>query len=287
MTVEMPRIRQAPSPNYSPTPIAHDLVVVHTMEGGYAGSVAWLCDARAAASAHLCMSEDGSEVSQLVPLGMKAWAQCAFNARGVSIEMPGFTAQGVPDDRLRALAKIAAWLLRAYGIPCQWAQGGQGRGFCSHHDLGEAGGGHMDICGVGDATWRKFQGFVQEAHAAFGDYPLPPFALHGLPNPHQVELPPLATPEPSHGGAPRREAGDVHAHPTPSGFPLGSIGDWQWRLRKIGANPALAVDDDEGRATRAAIGTFQRACGLPVTQCANAATWAKLYAATGSSSAAF
>ncbi len=280
MTIEMPRVRQTPSANYSPIAIVHDLVVVHMMEGGYLGSVAWLCDARAGASAHLCMSEDGGEVSQLVPLGMKAWAQCQFNSRGVSIEMPGFTAQGVPDNRLRALAKIVGWLLRSYAIPCQWAREGRGRGFCSHHDLGKAGGGHLNICGIGDDTWRRFEGFVNEAYVAFGDDPLPPFALHGAPNPHQTELPPMVTPEPSHGGASRREAGDTSCHPTASGFPLASIGDWQWRLRKVGANAALAVDEDEGRATSAAISTFQLASGLPVTHAADAATWAKLYAAT-------
>ena len=99
MATVMPRVRQTPTPNYTPSPIAHDLVVVHMMEGGYLGSVAWLCDPRAGASAHLCMSEDGAEATQLVPLSLKAWAQCAFNGRGVSLEIPGFTAQGVPEAR--------------------------------------------------------------------------------------------------------------------------------------------------------------------------------------------
>lgn len=280
MTIEMPRVRQTPTPNYAPTPIVHDLVIVHMMEGGYAGSVAWLCEPRAGASAHLCMSEDGSEVSQLVPLSMKAWAQCQFNSRGVSIEMPGFTAKGVPDNRLRTLAKITSWLLRAYGIPCQWARGGQGRGYCSHHDLGERGGGHVDICGIGDATWVKFEAFIKEAYGAFDGGPLPAFALHGAPAPHQTELPPSVPPEPSHGGARRSEASDAMAHLTASGFPLGSIGDWQWRLRKVGANSELEVDEDEGRATRAAIGTFQRAYSLRVTNDVNPSTWAALYRAT-------
>src|SRR3954469_24631395 len=86
MSIAMPRVRQCPTPNYTPSPIAHDLVILHMMEGGYAGSVAWLCDSRALASAHLCMNDDGSEVTQLVPLQFKAWAQKAFNSRGVSLE---------------------------------------------------------------------------------------------------------------------------------------------------------------------------------------------------------
>lgn len=280
MTQALPVLKQVPSPNYSPTPIMHDLVIVHLMEGGYAGSVAWLCSKAAQASAHLCMNDDGSEFTQLVPLSMKAWAECAFNGRGVSIEAPGFTAKGVADATLRGLAWATAWLLRAYGIPCQHAAGGQGRGFCSHHDLGAAGGGHVDICGVNDATWMKFESFVKAAHDAFGAGSLPAWALHGLPAPHMVALPPAVTPEPSHGGAARSEPSDVVAHPTTSGAPHGSIADLQWRLRKAGANPALSVDGDEGAATRAAIGVFQKAEGLPVTADVNPATWAALDKAT-------
>jgi hypothetical protein len=225
------------------------------------------------------MNDDGSEFTQLVPLSMKAWAQCAFNGRGVSIEAPGFTAKGVADATLSGLARACAWLMRAYGIPCQHAPEGRERGYCSHHDLGAAGGGHVDICGVNDATWRKFEGFVKAEYDAFGDGPLPAWALHGLPAPHQVSLPPAVTPEPSHGGAARSESGDTAGHPTASGYPYGSIADLQWRLRKVGANPALAVDGDEGTATRAAIGVFQRAAGVPVTNDINPATWAALDAA--------
>ena len=262
MSVEMPRVRQIPTPNYTPSLITHDLLIAHMMEGGYAGSVAYLCLASTRASAHLCLSEDGSEVTQLVPLQFKAWAQCAFNGRGISLEIPGFTAEGVPDARLAAAARIFGWLARAYGVPPVWAKGGLGRGVCSHHDLGAAGGGHVDICGVGDATWMKFMALVKQAHDAFGDDPLPPFALHGLPNPHQTELPPGAAPEPSHGGAPRAEAADAPAaHPTPSGFAHGSVADLQWRLNRAGAAPPLRVDGLFGEATRAALEKFQATHG--------------------------
>ena len=71
----LPPVVQRPTPNYSPVLIRHNLLILHMMEGGYAGSVAWLCQCTAKASAHLCMSENGDEVSQLVPLSMKAWGQ--------------------------------------------------------------------------------------------------------------------------------------------------------------------------------------------------------------------
>lgn len=276
----LPAIKQCPSPNYSPSLISHDLVIVHLMEGGYAGSVAWLCSPRADASAHLCVNEDGTEFTQLVPLSMKAWAQCAFNSKGVSIEAPGFTAKGVADETLGGLAWAVAWLLHAYGIPCQHAESGQGRGYCSHHDLGAAGGGHVDICGVNDATWRRFEGLVSAAYYMLGQNPLPAWALHGAPAPHSVSLPPSVPPEPSHGGASRSEPGDINSHPTSTTYPLGSIADIQVRLRKAGANPQLGVDNLDGPATEAALETFARAVGLPPTPHMTPQLWAALEKAT-------
>ncbi len=276
---EMPPIKQVPSPNYSPVAIAHDLVIVHMMEGQYGGSIAWLCSTAAQASAHLCMNADGSEFTQLVPLGMKAWAQCAFNGKGISIEAPGFTAQGVADKTLRGLARATAWLLHAYGIPCQYARGGIGRGYCMHHDLGAAGGGHVDICPIDSPIWTTLEGYVKAEYDAFALAPLPAWALHGLPAPHSVALPPAVTPEPSHGGAPRSEPGDSAVHPTGSTYPHGSVADLQWRLNKAGATPILAVDGLSGTATRDAIAQFQSRRGLYVDGIAGPRTWAALMAA--------
>lgn len=279
MSLSLPRVIQTPSPNYSPTLIQHDLLIAHMMEGGYGGSVSWLCQRAAEASSHLCMNEDGSEVTQLVPLSMKAWAEKSFNGCGASLEIPGFTAQGIPTARWEAAATIFGWLSVAYNVPPTWAQGGQGRGICQHHDLGVAGGGHVDCSPVGSPVWLAFVTMVQNARDEFAKAPLPAFALHGLPNPHEVQLPPNTPPTPSHGGAPRVDPKEVVVpHPTATKQPLGSMFDWQMRLKAVGANPMLLVDGDEGGATRAAIGTFQRVSGLTVTNEVNPATWAVLFA---------
>jgi hypothetical protein len=148
-----------------------------------------------------------------------------------------------------------------------------------HHDLGAAGGNHDDICGVGDATWRTFEGYVKAEYDAFGDGPLPTWALHGLPAPHQVSLPPDVEPTPSHGGAPRNQDGDAPAHPTASGYPTGSVADIQWRLNKAGAAPALVVDGHAGPLTRATIVAFQSAHGLAADGVVGPATLAALEAA--------
>ena len=270
------RVRQRPTPNYTPVAINHDLVVLHMMEGGYEGSVAWLCDPRANASAHLCLKADGSEVTQLVPLQNKAWAQCAFNGRGVSVEIEGHTAQGLSDLTLNAAAWVAAWLCRVYAIPLQWAKAGQGRGVCCHHDLGGAGGGHTDICGIGDATWTRMMSAIEVAYAKLGGGPLPSFALHGAPGPHQIETPADVVATASHHGAPRCEPGDLHTHPTPSGYPAHSIAALQADLLALGAAPKLAVDGRFGPATQAALRSFQATHGLVIDGMVGPASWAAL-----------
>ena len=239
MTLTLPRVLQRPSPNYTPTPIRHDLVICHRTEGGYAGSVAWLCSSQANASAHLVMKADGSEVTQLVPLQYKAWAQCAFNSAGVSLEIEGFTAKGMSPQTVTAAAAIVAWLCAAYNIPPLWAKGGQGRGICQHHDLGAAGGGHVDCFGVGSAEWQGFLDAVTEAYKALPSS-LPEWALHGAPRPSAAVPVPNVTPEPSHGGVSRVEP--VAATPPASGTDLAA---WiQSALNARGAH--IRVDGDFG-----------------------------------------
>jgi hypothetical protein len=278
----IPRVIQRPSPNYTPTLIQHNLLFAHMMEGSYAGSVAWLCRTNSKASAHLCMSEDGLEVSQLVPLQFKAWAQCAFNSMGVSLEIPGFTAQGIPTERWQAAATIFGWLSVAYSIPPMWAQKGLGRGVCQHHDLGAAGGGHVDCTSIGSVVWQDFIRMVQNAHDHFAQAPLPLFALHGLPNPQQVEAPPDVADTPSHNGAARIEPNEVIApHMTTSGFPDGSVADLQWRLNKAGAAPPLQVDGYMGARTQNAVVAFQGAHNLFIDGKVGPMTWRALRAITG------
>jgi hypothetical protein len=227
------------------------------------------------------MNEDGTEISQLVPLSMKAWAQCAFNGRGISLEIPGKTAEGIPEARWRAAAAIFGWLCAAYAIPPVWARGGQGRGLCQHHDLGAAGGGHVDCSEVGSPEWLAFVAMVAGFRDQFARLPeLPPFALHGLPNPHQAEPPPDVPATPSHGGAVRHDASDAPApHATATGFPEGSVADLQARLNRCGAAPALPVDGGFGPRTRLAVERFQERHGLAVDGRAGPETWAALRAA--------
>ena len=270
----LPTVKQVRSPNFTPTPIRHDLVIVHRMEGGYAGSVAWLCDPDAKASAHLCMKADGSEVTQLVPLDKKAWAQCAFNSAGVSLEIEGYSAQGMSLQTELAAAQIVAWLCRVYAIPPSWAEGGRGRGVCQHHDLGMGGGGHVDCFGVGSLDWQRFMAAVRAAYDGFAGN-LPVWALNGSPGPHEVSTAPFVPLEPSHGGAQRNEPGDVIRHPTASGYPSHSVTGLQADLNAI-ADAGLDVDGGFGPLTVRALETFQASHGLVIDGVPGPSTWAAL-----------
>jgi hypothetical protein len=275
----MPPVRQIVSPNYTPVAIKHQLIVLHMMEGGYLGSIAWLCRVLTQASAHLCLRADGIDMTQLVPLMYKAWAQCAFNGLGVSLEIEGFTAKGLSDVTLNAAALVAARLCLAYGIPPVWARGGQGAGVCCHHDLGAAGGGHVDICGVGDATWLRMMTAIQNAYAALKALPsLPSFALHGLPGPAEVEATPDVDATPSHNGAPRNEPGDLVAHPTLSQFPLHSVAALQSDLNTV-VGSSLLVDGRFGKKTESVLRSFQITRGISGEWWAGPASWAALDAA--------
>ena len=259
MNLALPRVVQMPTPNYTPSLIRHSNFFFHRTEGNYNGARAWLCDPRARASATAVLKIDGSELTQLVGAQYKAWAQCAFNSFGPSLEIDGFSAQGMPDITRDAAALVAAWFCRAYAIPPQWARGGQGRGLVQHHDLGAAGGGHVDCSGVGSAEWLALVAATQNAYDALGKLPkLPPFALHGAPGPHEVVATLDVTPEPSHGGAPRAEPGDTHAHATPSAFPKHSIAALQADLNAL-ENAGLTVDGRFGGLTSAALKRFQAA----------------------------
>lgn len=276
MPITMPPVKQVPSPNYSPRSISHDLFIYHMMEGGYLGSVAWLCRPATRAAAHLCTRKDGGEVTQLVGMQFESWAECNFNPRGASLEIEGFTAQGMSEQTMRAAALIGGWYCRAYGVPPAWAPNGAGRGLAQHHDLGAAGGGHVDCSAIGSDTWLKLVAYTKEAFDAFGDDPLPPFALHGAPGPHQVELPPAVAPEASHGGAPRAQPNDTHEHATASSYPRHSLAAMQFDLNAVGVSPRIEVDGLWGDETRAALVAFQRSHGLAPDGQIGPLTWAAI-----------
>jgi hypothetical protein len=145
VTDYLPPLVWKASPNFSSRGGARvDLIVLHDCEGGYEGSVRWFEMQASKVSAHFVVRGDGGEVTQMVDLADNAWHACAFNRRSVGIEMGGFAAKGFGSNELLIAARVVAYLCHHLQIPLQYARAGVGPGVASHHDLGQAGGGHHD-----------------------------------------------------------------------------------------------------------------------------------------------
>lgn len=149
----------APSPNFSARPAGATIrrIVWHATAGPYAGSVSWLRNPEAEASAHLVIREDGGQVSQLVELHEKAWHAVAANPDSIGVEHASLHRGFASDAQMQESARVIAWLCRHYRIPPLDATH-RPSGIVRHRLLGVAGGGHSD--GPGDTVWHHYLGLV-------------------------------------------------------------------------------------------------------------------------------
>ena len=138
------------------------LLVWHETAGSYAGSISWLCNPKAEASAHIVIDETGSAATQLVSLAVKAWHAEEWNPISVGIEHANTLPRGYATQaQLAVSARVFGWLCLELGIPPRWARGGIGAGICRHGDLPERIDPHPQ-CGVHpDSEWVTFLGMVQ------------------------------------------------------------------------------------------------------------------------------
>lgn len=118
-------------------------IVIHETEGGYQGAVGWLMRANGSSSAHLVLKEDGSEATQLVPWGQKAWHAVSANSYTLGLELAGFTASPNQKAQLDRAARICGYWCKRFGIP-PVHQTRAWNGISTHRDLGSFGGGHGD-----------------------------------------------------------------------------------------------------------------------------------------------
>ncbi len=274
MTIALPTLRQVPSPNYSSRGGARiSKVIAHTCQGNADGAAAWFAQRASQVSAHLILHESGLYAYQCVALNDKAWHACNFNPTTIGVEMGGWAEKGYPAAELNADANIIAWLLHRYGLPLRWAEHGLGDGFCSHWDLGAAGGNHDDIT-TDPAVWQAFAARVRAAYTAFDPATLPDWALHGLPAPLSIVTPPSAPARWTPPAHTLKEPGVLVEAPI-----VGSMVWVQEKLVQLGVNSMLTVDGLNGPQTEAAIATFQRTRGLYIDGIAGRQTIAALLAA--------
>ncbi|HEU0335491.1 MAG TPA: N-acetylmuramoyl-L-alanine amidase [Gaiellaceae bacterium] len=99
-----------------------DRIVIHSTEGGFRGSVSWLQNPRARASAHFVVARDGGVV-QLVHLSDVAWhsGNRKMNRRSIGIELVGWAGdpRGFTEAQYLAAARLGAWLSTRYGFPLE------------------------------------------------------------------------------------------------------------------------------------------------------------------------
>lgn len=160
--VVLPELTWRQSPNASSRHSAPvHLVVVHRPVGGYQSSIAWLCNPKAQASAHV-ITNGAHEATQLVAWDEKAWACMAYNAVSDNIEVDDnawATGPTHDPDAFHVAARIVAFRCKVRGIPPVWTRNPGVPGVTRHLDLGLAGGGHTDPT-ADDTLWTHFMGLV-------------------------------------------------------------------------------------------------------------------------------
>ncbi len=102
------------------SPSAIDCIVVHVTEGSFWGSVQWLQNEHAHASAHYIVARSG-KIIQLVHTSDIAWhaGNWKLNRESVGIEHEGFTygPNGFTAAQYESSARLAAWLARRSLLP--------------------------------------------------------------------------------------------------------------------------------------------------------------------------
>ncbi|MCH9683908.1 MAG: N-acetylmuramoyl-L-alanine amidase [Deltaproteobacteria bacterium] len=99
--------------------VSHDFVVVHTMQGYYAGSQSWFQNPDANVSAHYVMRSEDGEVTQMVRHGDRAWHVGNSNAYAIGIEHEGFIddVSWYTWDTYLSSARLTRWLCEDLSIP--------------------------------------------------------------------------------------------------------------------------------------------------------------------------
>jgi hypothetical protein len=110
----------ADSSNYTAGGITNvQYVVVHTMQGSYAGSISWFQNPTSDVSAHFCMRSEDGEITQMVGLGDRAWHVGNSNSVAIGIEHEGFVddASWYTWATYARSAELARWLADHHGLP--------------------------------------------------------------------------------------------------------------------------------------------------------------------------
>lgn len=107
------------SPNQSDRNGSITHIVLHNTAGSFAGSISWLCNPIAKASAHLVISRQGQTAS-LVSFAKKAWhaGNSRFNSNSIGIEIEATNSQrGMTFEQEKKVVQWVRHLMDYFEIP--------------------------------------------------------------------------------------------------------------------------------------------------------------------------
>ncbi|MFF3557315.1 peptidoglycan-binding protein [Streptomyces tsukubensis] len=143
-------------------------VVIHIMDGTYAGTDAWFRNPEAEASSHFGTSRDG-RLCQWVSTRDRAWAQAGGNRSWLSIENEGRGGDALTDAQLTRCAEVLAWAHKTYAVPLQVTSDPNSRGLGFHAMGGAAWGSHPSC--PGSRVVAQLPEIVKRAKALVGGKP--------------------------------------------------------------------------------------------------------------------
>ncbi len=114
--------------NYSTAGNSDTAVILHTMEGSYAGAIAWFQNPSAQVSAHYLVRKSDGQITQMVREQHQAWHAAYHNYYTIGIEHEGYASD--PGNwsaaMVNASARLTASICARRGVDCASAWQGPG-----------------------------------------------------------------------------------------------------------------------------------------------------------------
>lgn len=123
----------APTCNYTAVSENKDTIIIHTVEGSYAGCISWIKNCNSNVSAHYVIAYDG-RITQMVREYNRAWHVSCYNYRAVGYEHEGYASSpSHPQTQYDASGDLARSTCDRWGIPK--AKRTVGPGILGHIDV--------------------------------------------------------------------------------------------------------------------------------------------------------
>lgn len=114
--------------NYSTAANSASAVIMHTMEGSYAGAISWFKNPSAQVSAHYLLRKSDGQITQMVREYHQAWHAAYHNYYSIGLEHDGYASD--PGNWSAAMVNASARLVRSIcarrGVNCASAWRGPG-----------------------------------------------------------------------------------------------------------------------------------------------------------------